>query len=112
MILSSKAITLVLVGTSAALLGYSAMSPHHPDGGGDFDQSDEWIDGPGSGPTTAPSSGYSGPHYHYYHHSSGFFGWPGSNYFRSSSSRSGSSSSFHSSTSRGGFGHTGHASGS
>ena len=79
----SGAITLVLVGTATALLGYTAT--HHDD------DADSW------GSSTQPSSHYSGSGYHGSHYYGG--GWR-------------SSSGSHSGTSRGGFGGSGHAAGS
>jgi hypothetical protein len=111
MIRASRAITLVLIGTAAAAAPVFLATALHPssddieDGGGDF--------GPGSsyGPTTRSSYGShsSGSHYHHYW----FWGnHSGSGYsYRSGSGSSGSSFS-HGGTSRGGFGHTGHSSGS
>lgn len=88
MLRASKAISLVLVGSTTALLGYEAVAPHHS----------PWQNG--YDPTTQPGGGYGSSGYHYYHTSSGY-GWHGSSY----------SGSSHSGTSRGGFGSSGHSSG-
>ena len=88
----SSAITLVLVGTATALLGYTAT---HHDGDNDIDSWDS---------TTQPSSHHSGSTYH------GSRGY----WYTGSGSRSsgGTSSGSHGGTSRGGFGGSGHAAGS
>jgi hypothetical protein len=109
---ATKAISLVLIGTATALLGYEAVAPSHPtdDSGADFDTYSS---------TTQPSgSRYSGSRYHHYHsgYSNFFFGRSGGGYGSTSyssysSSRGGSSSSHASGTARGGFGASGHAAG-
>lgn len=113
---ATKAISLVLIGTATALLGYEAVAPSHQadESGADFDTYSS---------TTQPTgNGYYGSHYYgsrYHHYHSGFsnffFGGNGGGYGSSSSSsysssRGGSSSS-HSGTARGGFGASGHAAG-
>lgn len=101
---ATKAISLVLIGTATALLGYEAFAPPHygDDDGADFDNGYA---------ATQPSSGYRGSHYYPYHsRSRGFFG--GSGYGSSSySSSRGGYSSHASVTARGGFGASGHAAG-
>ena len=112
---SSRAITLILVGTASALLGYEALTPgHSTDWGSDFSDADNPNNGD---PTTGPSSGngyFGSPGY--YHHSSFWYWGSGFNSFHGgghhSSSGGYSSSSGHSGTSHGGFGHSGHGGGS
>jgi hypothetical protein len=111
MLRSTRAITLVLVGTASALLGYQALSQSDPENSG-ADFSDDSSNGY---PTTGPSSGqgyFGAPHHH-----TGFWLWgSNSSWFHGSSYHSSyggySSSASHSGTSRGGFGHSGHAAGS
>lgn len=98
---ASKAITLVLIGSTTALLGYQAIKPPQDP---DDDFSDEWTDGA----TTRPSNYYPGNNGYYTHHSHSWF-WTSPSHFSSSSGYS--HSTMHG-TSRGGFGHVGHASGS
>lgn len=88
MIRSSKAIPLVLIGTVTAMAGVEAVTPR------DQDWNDEDF-----APTTQPSGSHGS---NYFHHSSYWYG----------SSGRGSGYGFHSGTSRGGFGHSGHAAGS
>jgi hypothetical protein len=97
MLRASKAISLFLVGSTTALLGYEAVAPSHS----------TWQNG--YGPSTQPGGSYGGSGYHPYH-SSGWFGYHNGSY-GGSSGYHGSFSS-HSGTSRGGFGSSGHSSGS
>jgi len=85
MLRASKTLSLVLIGSTTALLGYQAIAPN----------SDEWDDGYA---TTQPTG----------HHGSGSYGYH--HYWGSSYGHWGSSS--HSGTSRGGFGSSGHRAGS
>lgn len=83
MLRASKTLSLVLIGSTTALLGYQAVAPNY----------DEWDDGYA---TTQPNGYYGSSGYHHYWSSShGYYG-----------------SSSHSGTSRGGFGSSGHAAGS
>lgn len=116
MLRATRAISLLLIGTTSAFLGYEALSPHDDDNaGGDF--SDQ-VDANGNSlyPTTRPSSHGTGyAHSHYYHSNYWFFGG-NHGFFRSNgghfSSGGSGMSGIHGGTSRGGFGHSGHASGS
>jgi hypothetical protein len=120
MLRSTRAITLVLVGSATALLGYQAVAPSHQESGGaDFaDQADDFNNS--QYPTTGPSSGghgsgYLGSHSRPYHSNYWLFnsGRSFDDGFHSSSSSRGTSGTHGSSgTSRGGFGHSGHAAGS
>jgi hypothetical protein len=124
---SSKAITLVLVGTTAALAGFGVLGHNtHPAGDdsvetSDFGSDEQGLVG-GTQPSTRPggtrhyvgtpgyssSRTYSSSRYR----STPFGGSSGSSGTinrSSSSSSSGSSSSHGSGTSRGGFGSSGHA---
>jgi hypothetical protein len=124
---ASKAVTLVLIGSAASLIGYNALSHHGPpadgtdaSGFGDFGPDG---DGPDTQPTTGPagsrvyhSSGTHSTGYYPYGSSSSRYrtsssGWSssGSSSGGSSSGSSGGGSSHSSSTSRGGFGSTGHS---
>jgi hypothetical protein len=81
----SKQVALVLIGSTAALAGFSSLAVHHG----------RWSS------TTQPTtnSSYGGSHYYHSGH-----------YYGGSSYSSGSSGSSHAgSTSHGGFGSTGHA---
>src|SRR5690349_1841986 len=124
---SSKAITLVLVGTTAALAGFGVL--HHATNPGgddsaqtsDFGAEEEGFVGNATQPSTRPggrhfvgsSPGYSSSRYRsstYTHYSSsGSSGTIKQSSSSSGSSSSGSSSSHGSGTSRGGFGSSGHA---
>jgi hypothetical protein len=116
MLRSTRIISLVLVGTASAFLGYEALSPSEGDSAGeDFaDQVD--ANGNSLSPTTGPSShgtGYAHSHYHRaipWYFGGGFGSYRGTG--SHSSSGSSGTSGTHSGTSRGGFGHSGHASGS
>lgn len=108
---STKAISLVLIGTATALLGYEAVAPpryaaNDNDGGADFDNYYS---------STQPANGYGASGYyhqgHYYHSgSSSFFGSSYNSPYSTSGSGGGSSSHI-GGTSRGGFGSSGHAAG-
>jgi hypothetical protein len=126
---SSKAITLVLVGTTAALAGFGVLGHNtHPAGDGSVETSDFGSDEQGLVGGTQPSTRPGGPGRHFVgtpgysssrtysssrYRSTPFGGSSGSsgtiNRSSSSSSSSGSSSSHGSGTSRGGFGSSGHA---
>ena len=110
MLRSSKAISLVLVGTATALLGYEAVapsrSPFYQDGA-DFDNG--YSSTQPTGRTSG--SGYYGSHYYHPSSSRGFFSsWFGSSSYNGNSG--GGSSSHVGGTARGGFGASGHAAGS
>jgi hypothetical protein len=125
---SSKTITLVLVGSTAALAGFGvlhrATNPAGDDSAqmSDFGTDEEGLVG-GTQPSTRPGSsrrhfvgtspGYSSSHYRTYsspgYRSSGSSGTITRSSSSSGSSSSGSSSSHGSGTSRGGFGSSGHA---
>jgi len=81
----SKQVALVLIGSTAALAGFSSVAVHHS----------RW--GSTTQPTTRSSYG-SSSYYHSGHYYGGSSNWSGS-----------SGSSHGSSTSHGGFGSTGHA---